>query len=117
MPFDHQSHANLFAVQAWLDEHGTAAANAARLLRGAAAADGVFRLIHDVRHAERFSRLMRTRLEALHRLLSLEDADRDPFPSMLPLHPADPRVLEICLLADNLSSLLSEIAPAQPVAA
>ncbi|MCE6950299.1 hypothetical protein LAZ29_05125 [Cereibacter sphaeroides] len=117
MPFDHHSHARLFAVQAWLDEHGNAAANAARLLRGAAAADGVSRLVDDARQADGLSRLMRARLMALHRLLNLDDADLDGFPSMLPLHPADPRVLEICLLADSLSSLLSEIAPAQPVAA
>ncbi|ULB09182.1 hypothetical protein ORIO_04485 [Cereibacter azotoformans] len=117
MPFDQNSHADLLAVQAWLDHHGLAAANAARLLAGATAAEGVHRLISDLREASALSRLMRTRLHTLHRLLSLEDADDAPFPSMLPLHPADPRVMEICLLADSLAALVEDIGLPPAVAA
>ncbi|MFQ6777630.1 hypothetical protein V6Z69_20740 [Cereibacter sphaeroides] len=116
MPFDHQPHSHLYAAQTWLAAHGMSAVNAARLLGGPTAAAGVHRLIDDLRQADSLSRLARLKLAALHRLLTLEGSDQDPLPAMLPLHPGDPRVLDICLLADSLSDLLSEITPKQAVA-
>ncbi|MEA5159810.1 hypothetical protein U5903_03390 [Cereibacter johrii] len=99
------------SITRWLSSHGSAAAQAATLLAGEAAGVAVLSLIDDLRRTGRLQRRHHLQLVKLHRVLTLdapELPEEDDIP-YLPIHPDDPRVHDICRLADSLSDLLSEI--------
>lgn len=103
----------LEAARDHFDEHGPALINAASLIAGENAGRRVLRLITRLREADKLTRPICHELLDLHRLLMLdpagevEDGDYD---FALLLDPAGREVEEICLLADELRSLLEVIA-------
>jgi hypothetical protein len=103
----------LVAVRDYFSEHGVALQNSAALIEGDAGAASVLRIISELRTATQLDRAMRSRLVALHRLLSL-DSGTEPFdPDQSPcifLDPESSEVEQICLLTDSLLDLLILIA-------
>jgi len=102
----------LAAVRGFVAEHAAALTNASRLLGGEPAARDCVTLIADLAETPHLSRSIRRRLVGLRALLSLEhvgDPDRTETALIAEIDPADPRVDELCLLADRLASLIDGI--------
>ena len=98
-------------LRRFLAQHGEALAQAADLLGGPAAEGRARRLAEAAGRAPRLSRSLQGELEALHRLLSLEDvADLDgvEMACFAAIDPASRLVEEVCLLTDELTRLLDE---------
>jgi hypothetical protein len=109
---DQQATVGLNIVRTYLDEHGTALANASYLLGGASASGGVFRLIDAVRDARRLTKAHVGQLQRIFALLMLEnvgDPDRTETMLFTDLVPGSRNVEEICLLADALEDLLMQL--------
>ena len=99
-------------LRRFLGRHGEALAQAADLLGGPSAEGRARRLAGAAAHAPRMSRSLQRELEALHRLLALEDvADLDGVEAacFAEIDPASPLVEEVCLLSDELTRLLDEL--------
>lgn len=93
-------------------DHREALLNASRLLGGPKAERRCQRLFQDLRDAATLARRLRAELVDLHRLLTLDkvdDIDTEECARFAEIHPADPRVHEVCLLADRLHDLLRAI--------
>lgn len=109
---DRQATAGLNLVRAYLDENGTALANASFLLGGASASGAVFRLMETVRDARRLTKAHVRQLQRTLALLMLEnvgDPDRTETMLFADLVPGSRSVEEICLLADALDDLLTRL--------
>jgi len=109
---DRFAEADLANVQAYLDTHGTALANAAYLLAGGSASRSVFELIDGIKEGLRISKAQVRRLERLHALLFLEnvgDPDRIETALFAEVILGSRAVEKICLLADSLDDLLSSL--------
>ncbi len=95
-------------------QHGVALTNAAHLLGGRSAVNGVLSLLDELREGSGgMSVHTRRRIERLHALLSLdlrEDAGEDLLDLSCAIDPCDPRVHDICLLSEALGALLRQIA-------
>jgi len=102
----------LKACRQFFHQHGTAAINVSALLGGDRACRKCLRLISEIGEAQLLTRSHRLSLVGLHKLLTQYDAadfDSEDF-WYVDIQPDDPRVVEICLLADQLLSLLVAIA-------
>ena len=102
---DQQATAGLNLVRGYLEENGTALANASFLLGGASASGAVFRLMETVRDARRLTKAHVRQLQRTLALLMLEnvvDPDRTETMLFADLVPGSRSVEEICLLADVL---------------
>ena len=111
LPLDPER-AALLAARSLVGERREALAEAARLIAGRREAARVLALAAALGRAPRLMRPLRAEIERLAALLALE---LDPGHGA-GLHPADPRVPEICLLADAVARLIEEIAPPEPAA-
>ncbi|MFX0546773.1 hypothetical protein ACEWPL_014620 [Roseovarius sp. S1116L3] len=103
---------SLNAVRAFFSKHGEAAQNASLLLGGATAYRRCLRLLSSLRDAPILSRHLKHELVQLHRLLMLDpigDPDALETKLFLEIHPADPIVEDLCMLADQLFDLLEVI--------
>ncbi len=109
---DRQATAGLNLVRAHLEEHGAALTNASYLLGGAPASGAVFRLIEAVRDARRLTKAHVRQLQRTLALLMLEnvgDPDRTETMLFANLVPGSRSVEEICLLADALDDILTQL--------
>ena len=100
-------------ARSWLHANATGLLNACLLLGGPAAHRRGLRLIDEIREAERLTRRHARELVETHRLPTLQnvgDPDREETSRFAEINPASREVLEICLLADSLHSLLRSIA-------
>lgn len=107
--------ADVAAIRAFFEEHGSALRNAAGLLGGPSAEQRCLSLQAAVRSAVSLTRPLRLQLVELHRLLTLEnvgDPERDETALFSALSPADPIVHDLCLLADRLEALLVNLGDA-----
>ena len=104
--------AALVAARRLIDGQVEALAAAAALIAGRREAARVLALAAALGRAPRLTRPLRAEIEWLAALLALE---LDPGHGA-GLHPADPRVPEICLLADAVARLVEEIASPEPAA-
>ena len=111
LPLDPER-AALLAARGLVGERREALAEAARLIAGRREAARVLALAAALGRAPRLTQALRTEIEWLAALLALE---LDPGHGA-GLHPADPRVPEICLFADAVARLIEEIAPPEPAA-
>lgn len=92
-------------VRAFLAEHRDALLNASTFLGGKPACRRCLRLLDTMREAPQLTRRLRMELVDLHRFLMGEAAPLGL--SIEPvIDPADPRVCDLCLLADKLHHLL-----------
>ncbi len=99
-------------VRKFLDEQGTAVANAARALGGNAGSSRVFILIEAVRDATQLTRVHKLQLIELHKILSLEyvgDPDRVETALFNEIDLNSSMVSEVCLLTESLEALLLQI--------
>lgn len=104
-------------IRLFLAEHRAGLEEAARLLGGTRWSRRVRKLCADVRSGSFPKRACLRELHALLGLLKLdmvEDLTSDEAQCFADIHPADPRVLEICLLTDELDQLLEWIARNMP---
>lgn len=111
-PDDQPVTAGLNIVREYLGEHGTALANASYLLGGASASGTVFNLIAAVRDARRLTKAHVRQLQHLLAILMLEhvgDQDWTETALFANLVPWSRSVEEICLLADALDDLLTQL--------
>jgi hypothetical protein len=102
----------LQACRRFFDLHGAAAINISSLLGRERGQGRCIRLISELSEAPKLTRSLRLSLVDLHKLITQYDApdfDSEDF-WYVDLHPADPRVEDICLLADQLFDLLVAIA-------
>lgn len=102
----------LRACRQFFHEHGTATVNVSTLLGGDRACRKCLRLISEIGDAQMLTRSHRLSLIGLHKLFTQYDAadfDSEDF-WCVDIQPDDPRVVEICLLADQLLNLLVAIA-------
>ncbi len=103
-------------VRAFATEQGEALCCASLLLGGPAAERRCLRLLSRLRETHALARADVLDLIGMHRLLMLEhvgDPDREETARFVEIDPMDPRVHDLCLLADRLLDLLAEIAGAQ----
>jgi hypothetical protein len=102
----------LKACRKFFHQHGTAAANVSNLLGGKRAQGDCIRLISELGEADTLTRSHGRSLVGLHKLFTQYDApDFDGYDFWyVDIQPDDPRVEDICLLADQLFSLLVAIA-------
>jgi len=109
----------LKACRQFFHLHGTAAVNVSTLLGGDRACRKCLRLISEIGDAQILSRSHRLSLVGLHKLFTQYDAaDYDSEDSWyVDIQPDDPRVVEICLLADRLLNLLVAIADDDEISA
>lgn len=108
MAFDFPTTPALAAVRIWLAARGREAAEAAALLGGTQAGRAVHALAGEIAGCAFLTRRHRLRLAALHDLVALETLPgTDDLPGALPIAPDDPRVPDLCLLADSLGALLA----------
>lgn len=102
----------LKACRQFFHQHGTAAVNVSTLLGGDRECRKCLRLISEIGDAQMLTRSHRLSLVGLHKLFTQYDAA--DFGSedfwYVDIQPDDPRVIEICLLADQLLNLLVAIA-------
>jgi hypothetical protein len=109
---DQQATAGLNLVRGYLEENGTALANASFLLGGASESGAVFRLMDAIRDARRLTNAHVRQLQRTLALLMLEnvgDPDRTETALFADLVPGSRSVEEICLLADALDDLLTRL--------
>ena len=102
----------LQACRLFFDHHGAAAINVSNLLGGERARGRCIRFISDLGEANVLTRSLRLSLVGLHKLFTQYDAadfDSEDY-WYVDIPPADPRVGDICLLADRLLNLLVAIA-------
>ena len=110
---NNQGDAPLGLARQFAAEHREAMINASALLGGPDASRRCTRLIEELRESPTLSRRLRIALVDLHRLLSLDlvdDFETEEARRFSEIHPSDPRVHELCLLADQLRGLLEAIA-------
>ncbi|MCO8146382.1 hypothetical protein NHN26_14230 [Rhodovulum tesquicola] len=111
----------LAAARHFCNEHGEALVTAAALLGGARWESRALGLLEAMSGADRLTRGLERDLVALHGLLALDhvdDLDSVEAARFAEIHPADPRVEDLCRLTDRLGTLLGEIAgPPSPAAA
>ena len=103
----------LALVRAFAAEHGEALCSASLLLGGPAAERRCLRLLARLRDADALARPDVLDLIGIHRLLMLEhvgDPDREETLRFAEIDPTDPRVYDLCLLADRLLGLLEALA-------
>lgn len=108
----------LQSICLFLEEHGAALEAAARLLGGTRWTRRVLTLRVEVRDGIRSRHACLKDLDALGRLLRLEnvgDPEAEEFGYFAMLNPADPRVHDICLLCDKTHQLIGEVSQRQPV--
>ncbi len=108
-----QGDAPLALARQFAVEHREALLNASALLGGQGAVRRSVCLLNDLRESRTLSRRLRVGLVDMHRLLSLDlvdDLDTAEACLFAEIHPSDPRVHELCLLADQLRGLLEAIA-------
>lgn len=94
------------------EDHREALLNASELLGGPGAGRRCARLLDDLREATTLTRRLRLGLVDLHRLLVLDrvdDLESVEAKCFAEMSPEDPRVHDICLLADRLHDLLRAI--------
>ncbi len=109
----------LKACRQFFDQHGAAATNVSSLLGGERAQGRCIRLISELREANTLTRSLRLSLVGLHKLFIQYDAadfDSEDF-WYVDIQPDDPRVEDICLLADRLFNLLVAIADDDEISA
>jgi hypothetical protein len=109
---DQQATAGLNLVRGYLEENGTALANASFLLGGASESGAAFRLMDAIRDARRLTNAHVRQLQRTLALLMLEnvgDPDRTETALFADLVPGSRSVEEICLLADALDDLLTRL--------
>ena len=102
----------LARARSFFAEHGHQLATVAALLGGAAAEAKVVSCAFRLEGCTRIDRRLKQDIEALHRVLTLEDIPDpdDPNGEFLPsFDPASQDIELICLLTDMLQELLSEI--------
>lgn len=102
-------HVTISHIRMFLWEHGGGLEEAARLLGGLQWARRVRRLCADARHGSLPRRMCLREMHALLGLLRLECADdlaSVEARCFSDIHPADPRVFEICLLTDYLDRFI-----------
>ncbi len=112
--------AGLAAAHGFLAEHGDALCSASLLLGGPAAERRYLALFSGLSEARALRRHHLRKLIEAHRLLTLQhvgDPDREETALFAKIDPADPRVHDLCRLADRLRDLLIEIAAAQEAGA
>ena len=103
----------LALVRAFAAEHGEALCNASLLLGGPAAERRCLRLLARLRASDALAPPDVPDLIGMHRLLMLEhvgDPDREETARFAEIDPEDPRVHDLCLLADRLRDLLEALA-------
>lgn len=108
-----QQKAALARVRRFVVDHGSAILNASMLLGGPGARQRCAKLSQDLREASELTRRLRFELVELHRLLSLDrvgDPDAIETACFVEIDPDDPRVHDLCRLADGVYDLLVSIA-------
>jgi hypothetical protein len=103
---------SLKIVQLFFSEFGEATQNAILLLGGPNAHRRCLRLFSSLREANSLTRSFKEELVRLHSVLMLDafDGSEDgPFDLFVAIHPSDPIVEDLCLLADGLLDLLQAI--------
>lgn len=110
---DKNSHQTpLGLARRFADDHRDPLFNATKILGGPQAEKRCMRLLEDLHEARTLTRRLRVELIDLHRLLVLDrvdDLESVEASCFAELSPADPRVHDICLLADHLHDLLRAI--------
>lgn len=109
----------LKACRRFFDQHGIAAVNVSILLGGERAQGQCIRLISDLGEAQALTRSHRLSLINLHKLFTLQDITELDSSDIyyVNIRPDDPRVEDICLLADQLFNLLIAIAEDDEISA
>ncbi len=103
---------SLNIVRHFFSEFGEATQNAILLLGGSDAHRRCLRLFTALREAKSLTRIHKEELVRLHSVLMLNASDESEdgqFDLFLDIHPSDPMVEDLCLLADRLCNLLQEI--------
>ncbi|HDY94510.1 MAG TPA: hypothetical protein ENH63_05035 [Sulfitobacter litoralis] len=103
---------SLNIVRLFFSEFGEATQNAILLLGGPSAHRRCLRLFTALREANSLTRRHKEELVRLHSVLMLDafDGSEDgPFNLFVAIHPSDPIVEDLCLLADGLLDLLQKI--------
>jgi len=103
---------SLNIVRLFFSEFGEATQNAILLLGGTNAHRRCLRLFTALREANSLTHRHKEELVRLHSVLMLDalDGSEDgPFHLFVAIHPSDPIVEDLCLLADGLLDLLQEI--------
>ena len=96
----------------FLTQHGEALAQAADLLGGPRAEGRTRRLVNTAACAPRLSPALLRELQALHRLLALEDVadpEGEEAAFFAAIDPSSPLVEDLCALTDELAGLLREL--------
>tara|TARA_R110002073_G_scaffold129935_7_gene276486 strand:+ start:1198 stop:1638 length:441 start_codon:yes stop_codon:yes gene_type:complete len=109
----------LKACRQFFHQHGAAATNVSNLLGGERAQGRCIRLISELGEAQTLTRSHGLSLVGLHKLFTQYDAadfDNEDF-WYVDIQPDDPRVEDICLLADRLFKLLVAIADDDEISA
>lgn len=112
----HATDAVLTGVRRFMAEQGSALCQASLLLGGSKAEHRCFGLLSSLAEDRALRRHHVLVLIALHRLLTLQnvgDPESTETALFAKIDPNDPRVHDLCLLADRLFDLLVEIAAAQ----
>ena len=103
---------SLNIVRLFFSEFGEATQNAILLLGGPHAHRRCLRLYTALRESKTLTRKHKEELVRLHSVLMLDTSDGSEdgqFDLFLDIHPSDPIVEDLCLLADRLFHLLKEI--------
>lgn len=117
MPFDSKP-AAIAQLQTFTSEHRVALLCAAEFLGGTAGGKRCARLLDEIGTAAGLTRRMRRELEWLHGLLTLEnvhDLESEEAALFSLIDPADPRVAEICALADTLRGEIDALPAPKPI--
>ena len=119
MPFDSKP-APIAQLQMFTSVHRCALLCAAELLGGSAAARRCARLLAEIGAAVGLTRRMRRELWWLHGLLMLEnvnDIESEESACFAAIDPEDPRVAEVCALADMLRGEIDALPAPKPMGA
>lgn len=103
---------SLDIVRLFFSDFGEATQNAILLLGGPNAHRRCLRLFTSLRESKTLTRRHKEELVRLHSVLMLDASDGsedEQFDLFLDIHPSDPIVEDLCLLADRLFYLLQEI--------
>lgn len=109
MPYDITASSKWAELVAHLWSCNESLQNAALLLGGRPALQRTQRLLDELTSAPRMTRRLARELRALHDLLTLEhvgDPDRIETELHAAIHPADPVVEDLCLLAEGIEERL-----------